>query len=318
MFGIVASASLLIALNGCTTAVDPTGSTGSTGDASRTDVDTADIGNPVVDAGAACRDAGALADAGPGCGQPTPTPQDGPTAGMKLVPAGPFWRGCNRAVDSFCQSDEGTGGCVALPAFEIDTTEVTQQAYARGVSAGACSAAHQTSSTTCVYDPVATPNLPVVCVDWNEARTFCQWADKRLPTEAEWEKAARGTDGRTYPWGNEAPTCQLANILGCGERLRNVGSETGDSPYGTRDMGGNVWEWVADWYDATYYASAPVCNPAGPPSGPGHARVGRGGGFEMLPMFSGPTIFVRSAFRHPIDPSTARVGIGFRCARSLD
>lgn len=257
-------------------------------------------------------------DAGPGCGQPAPTAQDGPTAGMKRVPAGPFWRGCNRAIDSLCVADEGAGACVSLAAFEIDTTEVTQQAYAACVAGGGCSTAHQMTSDTCRYNPTATPNLPIACVDWNDAVAFCRWAGKRLPTEAEWEKAARGTDGRMYPWGNEAPTCERANLVGCHNALRDVGSQSGDSPYGLKDMAGNVWEWVADWYEPNYYAGAPVCAPPGPASAPGAGRVGRGGGFEFLPMVDGPAVFLRTTFRHPIQASTARIGIGFRCARSLD
>jgi formylglycine-generating enzyme required for sulfatase activity len=258
------------------------------------------------------------ADAGPGCGQPAPTIQDGPTAGMKRVPAGPFWRGCNRAIDSLCAADEGAGACVSLSAFEIDATEVTQQAYAACVTGGGCTTAHQAISDTCRYNPTVTPNLPIACVDWNDAVAYCRWAGKRLPTEAEWEKAARGTDGRMYPWGNEAPTCERANLVGCHNALRDVGSQSGDSPYGLKDMAGNVWEWVADWYEPNYYAGAPACAPPGPASAPGAGRVGRGGGFEFLPMVDGPAIFLRTTFRHPIQATTSRIGIGFRCARSLD
>jgi formylglycine-generating enzyme required for sulfatase activity len=233
---------------------------------------------------------------------------------MKLVPPGPFWRGCNTEKDTLCTGEETPARCITLSAFEIDATEVTQAAYARCVAAGGCTTTHQRLDPSCVYDPLRTPDLPIACVDWSEADTYCRWAGKRLPTEAEWEKAARGTDARIYPWGNNPPTCELANETGCGRGLTAVGQASGRSPYGVADMAGNVWEWVADAYQQNYYASAPDRDPKGPAQGQG--RIARGGGFEMLPGYSGPEIFLRTAFRHPVQPSTAREGIGFRCARS--
>jgi formylglycine-generating enzyme required for sulfatase activity len=250
-----------------------------------------------------------------GCEQPEPTPKDGPTPGMKLVPAGPFWRGCNTEKDKLCNADETPGRCITLSAFEIDATEVTQEAYAKCSAAGACTTTHQTSSSACGYSPSTTPKVPVVCVDWTEANTYCKWAGKRLPTEAEWEKAARGPNARIYPWGDAPPTCALATFQGCSDHATETGSKEGTSPYGAKDMAGNVWEWVADQYLPDYYVGAPDHDPPGPPGGSGH--IGRGGGFERLRGYDSPDPVLRASFRHPIPGDMTRVGIGFRCAKSV-
>ena len=178
------------------------------------------------------------------------------TAGeMVAVAAGPFVRG---ATDG--EPDEKPVRRLSLPAFAIDRTEVTIEAYAACVRTGACPAVPGAATPA-----PADGRLPAVGVSWTEAAAFCAWAGKRLPTEDEWEKAARGSDGRRYPWGDR-PECQRANFgnfggdgrcaaEGAPGRPVAVGSfPSGASPYGALDMAGNVWEWVADRYrvDASY------------------------------------------------------------------
>ncbi len=187
---------------------------------------------------------------------------------------------------------------------------MTQGAYKKCVDAGMCGV------PGCDWYPSGTPNRPVVCVDWNDAIAYCTWAGKRLPTEAEWEKAARGTDGRKYPWGNQTATCEYAVIYdgsdyGCGTGSTwDVCSKSpaGDSPYGLCDMAGNVWEWVSDWYGSDYYSNSPASNPTGPVSGSG--RVVRGGGF----YFNVDNL--RASSRNDVIPSFVNVNLGFRCSRS--
>lgn len=232
-------------------------------------------------------------------------------AAMVFVPAGEFLRGSDDG-----ESDEKPTRQVYVDAFAIDRTEVTVDAYAACVRAGACSKP-SCSSPDANWGVAGRGQHPVNCVDWTQADTYCRWAGKRLPTEAEWEKAARGTDGRTYPWGNQAPSCRYAVMndggKGCGEeRTWAVGSKpAGASPYGALDMSGNVWEWVSDGYSSSAYAGAASArNPKGPSSG--SLRVFRGGSFGV-----GDAAALRAAYRLYVAPSYAGDYLGFRCARSM-
>ena len=202
---------------------------------------------------------------------------------------------------------------VYLDAFWIDHTEVTNAQYAKCVADGGC------TPSGCMNNPAFNqPNQPVVCVTREQAITYCHWAGRELPTEAQWEKAARGTDGRLYPWGNvPSPSCEYVVMndggLSCGrgETTWPVGSKPrGASPYGALDMAGNVWEWVSDWYDPNYYAYSPYENPTGP-DGPvdDHLGVRRGGSFNRDQPSQ-----LRVAIRYWQDVHTSnKTSLGFRC-----
>lgn len=195
---------------------------------------------------------------------------------------------------------------VFLDAFWIDQTEVTNAQYQVCVKEGACGSLHEVD----YFTDAKYSNYPVIYLSWDEAHIFCTWAGKRLPTEPEWEKAARGDDGRTYPWGNQKPNSALANYLDNRKGSSEVGSyPAGASPYGVLDMAGNVWEWTADWYGPEYYKISPVRNPTGPAAG--DRRVVRGGSW-LSPI----EIVMRTYFRKAINPETRNYTTGFRCAWS--
>ena len=222
---------------------------------------------------------------------------------MVLVPAGDFVMGGEDRTDA-----EKPVHTVFLDTFYIDKYEVTNGRYQECVAAGVCQAPHSNRSRTRTnyYNDSAFFHYPVVYVSWQDAQTYCQFRGARLPTEAEWEKAARGTDGRTYPWG-ENLVCANANYRSCIGDTQPVGAyKDGISPYGAFDMSGNVWEYVADWYDETYYISSPLENPEGPPKGT--EVVLRGGGFETSQHG------IKTYNRGANFPSSYNENDGFRCA----
>ena len=204
---------------------------------------------------------------------------EGGGKGMVRVPAGPFFYGDGKES-------------IELPEFWIDRAPVTNAEYARFVAAtGWKGPEHWRSSTP----PEAIADHPVTRVSWFAAAAYAEWAGKRLPTEQEREKAARGIEGRAYPWGDEEPTPELCNFSKNEGGTTPVGkySPQGDSPYGCVDMAGNVWEWTASDFDAEY-------------------KVLRGGSWDAV------AYYVRCAYRLRGNPGVTHYSVGFRCARSSE
>jgi len=239
------------------------------------------------------------------------TGKDG--APMIRVPAGQFPMGVPKG-DRDGGRDEYPRHDVQLDAYYIDKYEVTHGRYAEFVKATGHRIPEnpKNSKRTLWSDHLsdALAERPVINVDWHDADAYCRWAGKRLPTEAEWEKAARGTDDRRFPWGNVEPTHKHLNFnqQWQGEKtLMPVGSyEAGKSPFGAYDMAGNVWEWVADWYDPLYYEKSPPTNPKGPEAGT--YKVLRSSGWSV------ETPLVRLFTRVKSDPVNRNDSTGFRCA----
>lgn len=278
------AALLLCALTACDCAGGSSVDGGADGDGDG-GAPTGDAGEELGDGGATTEDAGG-ADGGPVVDDD-----------MVLVPAGPFTMGCDA-----CDADEAPAHVVTLSAYAIDRTETTRGAYALCVDAGVCGAPDG-------FDPDVDPTLPMTGMSWDDAAAYCAFAGKRLPTEAEWEKAARGDDGRTYPWGDDAPTCAQANVAGCGDALLPVGGrEAGASPYGALDLAGNAWEWTADWYAADAYADHAGPDPEGPPTGTSKVYKGGSAGNDAA--------LARASNRaDTYAPSVGGSGLGFRCVR---
>ncbi len=236
-----------------------------------------------------------------GIGSMMVNPIDG--ADMVYVPEGEFLMG-----------PEGTTR-VFLDAYWIYQYEVTNLKYQLCVDEGGCNL----PGIAMYFNDQSYQEHPVENISWFDAHTYCQWSGGRLPTEAEWEKAARGTDGRKYPWGNDTPTCSHANFLGCvgGHQLDRtliyglmpVGSyPEGASPYGSLDMAGNAWEWVNDWNDESFYSNPDYHNPRGPDTG--LTKVLRGG------SWGNPDYRLCTYCRIAIEPSNIFYG-GFRCVQDI-
>jgi len=243
---------------------------------------------------------------------------------MVLIPAGQFLMGSDKKVDRNAYLAELPQRKIYLDAYEIDKFEVTTVQFLKFVLAKDLPPLIDWQYDGGNFQETMV-NHPVMHVSWDDADAYCRWAGKRLPTEAEWEKAARGDDGRIYPWGNQMAGLSRSNYGRTGlsgpvrdrpERLLlyppiiSVDKyDNAVSPYGLFQMSGNVAEWVADWYDSKYYASAPDRNPKGPENGT--QRSFRGGGW----IDSTPS--VRAAQRNGTDPSTKMNWMGFRCARDV-
>jgi len=236
---------------------------------------------------------------------------------MISIPAAKFTMGCDTWRDPVCYYvPEEKAHQVYIEGFKIDKYEVTTSQYESCVQAGQCSS--PSIGGFMHFGIPEAANLPINGVNWYQAKAYCEWRGKRLPTSAEWELAARGTDGRIYPWGDEEPDCsravmdrENAGFLGCGTGdAMPVGSKPkGASPYGVMDMAGNVWEWTSDWYDEEYYMNSPEKNPQGPATG--SLKITRGGDF-----FSRQGYELRTTGRFPYYPTNPSPAIGFRCAVS--
>lgn len=233
---------------------------------------------------------------------------------MVVVPGGNFLMGTESADGV---SDELPAHLVEIEAFSIDRFEVTAGEFQACIDAGGCKAGSAKTVAEwdeCTLGDPLRKDLPMNCVSWDGADSYCRWAGKRLPDEAEWERAAGGGDGRPFPWGYALPTCDTAcsnrsGGPGCGTGLPCLpGSRAGDaSVYGAFDMGGNLQEWTADWYDRAYYARSPRIHPPGGSESSGQRSV-RGGSYHDM------TERLRIQSRDRLEPDSRSTRIGFRCA----
>jgi formylglycine-generating enzyme required for sulfatase activity len=248
---------------------------------------------------------------------------DPPPAGMRCIPGGPFLRGSDDGP-----RDTRPQGTVTVGTFYMDTYEVTVESYEACVAAGKCDKAKT------AYSDFSRPRQPKVGLTWFHAERFCLAQGKHLPTEAQWEKAARGADGRPYPWGSEPATCERAIIMNeKGQRSCGVKKQGGEpdkgrtfevgsrapNPYGLYDMAGNAWEWVADWYSKSWAACGEACagvDPRGPCGGRSTCKgatekVVRGGSWYW------PASYATTYYRRPHNPANKPYHhFGFRCAAS--
>lgn len=224
---------------------------------------------------------------------------------MIEIPTGWFVMG---SAEADADQDEQPVARIFVDGFWIDKHEVTNRRYQRCVDAGAC------------VVPIGSElgdrgraDHPVAILSWRQATDYCRWAGKRLPTEAEWEKAARGgLEGKRYPWGDTLDRDKanfLAEPLSKNSRGTSACRTFPPNGYGLYDMAGNVWEWVHDWHSSSYYATSPLNSPAGPREGT--LRVVRGGSW-----LAAETRMLSCSHRHKVPPDTYSYGIGFRIACS--
>ncbi|MBL8098893.1 MAG: SUMF1/EgtB/PvdO family nonheme iron enzyme [Anaerolineales bacterium] len=220
-----------------------------------------------------------------------------------FVPEGEFLMGKEGEPDQ-----DSPMHVVYLDAYWIDQTEVSNSMYETCVEAGACTLPFLSENP--YYGNWIYRNHPIIYVNWFQANQYCTWADRRLPTEAEFEKAARGTEKYKYPWGNDAPNPRLANYAESliGGTVSVYRYPLGASPYGALNMVGNVREWIADWYSDTYYQETTLINPTGPETG--IERSMRSGAYDA----DANEIFTTSRYKH--EPQSAGLSRGFRCAES--
>ena len=225
---------------------------------------------------------------------------------MVYIPAGEFTMG-SEPEDPCAHLDEQPKHKVFLDSYWIDQNEISNAQYKICYDAGYCQEPTPCGSEEFTYQDLNKGHYPVTCLTWEEAGLYCQWIGGRLPTEAQWEKAARGTDYLKYPWGNEFDQARCNSQESELEGPVPVGSYSpeGDSPYGLQDMAGNVWEWTRDWYDIEYYGRAPSDNPSGPMGG--ERRSLRGGSWYANDCS------VRTSYRYYDVPYGRSPGVGFRC-----
>ena len=242
-----------------------------------------------------------------------------PSEDMVLIPAGNFPMGTNSEL---ANTDRKPLHNIHLDAFYIDKHEVTNAQYEEFILAGGyqnrklwTAAGWNFIQENQIKTPLkygknsvsTEPDHPVIGVSWYEASAYATWLGKRLPTEAEWEKAARGTEGNLYPWGDEMDFSKLSYFPHV-TKVQAVGSfPEGASPYGVMDMAGSVWEWCTDWYSENYYRESPRKNPKGPESG--EYRVLRGGGWDSI------RLQLRASYRYYDKPDRRTYNFGFRCVQ---
>ena len=237
-----------------------------------------------------------------------PDPEVAAHPGMSKVSAGQFWMGCNDRLDADCKDDEKPGRREQLDAFWMDRHEVTVAEFRACVAAGACT--EPRGGGSCTWGQAARDEHPVTCVGRDQARAYCRFVGKRLPTEIQWEKAARSIDARRFPWGEKPVSCVLAvwgdgpNPDGCGANGPKpvCSAQTGNSNYDLCDLAGNVYEWVDDPY-ATY----------DPATNSGKAAADAPGVIRGGSWFNGSAADLRTSARVKYDPAKGNGALGFRC-----